>query len=160
LNRPSLFAGVDGGGSKTLALIAAADGRVLGRGLACGSNYLSVGIESACAALDDALARALAQAGDEPAALRAICLGMAGADRPEARKIFGDWVEHKLPKAKYQLVTDAELVLAAGTPSGWGLALLSGTGSIAWARTPSGQSGRLGGWGPLLGDEAAAMPLA
>jgi N-acetylglucosamine kinase-like BadF-type ATPase len=57
-------------------------------------------------------------------------------------------------------VSDAELVLAAGTPDGWGVALICGTGSIAWGRAPDGRSARAGGWGYLLGDEGSGYDIA
>jgi N-acetylglucosamine kinase-like BadF-type ATPase len=57
-------------------------------------------------------------------------------------------------------VSDAELVLAAGTPAGWGVALICGTGSIAWGRAPDGRSARAGGWGYLLGDEGSGYDIA
>jgi N-acetylglucosamine kinase-like BadF-type ATPase len=50
-------------------------------------------------------------------------------------------------------------VLAAGTPQGWGVALICGTGSIAWARDASGRQARAGGWGYLLGDEGGGFDI-
>ncbi|MGL6094557.1 MAG: N-acetylglucosamine kinase, partial [Fimbriiglobus sp.] len=57
------------------------------------------------------------------------------------------------------VVNDAALLLAAGTPDGWGLAVVGGTGSIAFVRTPDGRDGRCGGWGYLLGDEGSGYRL-
>jgi N-acetylglucosamine kinase-like BadF-type ATPase len=61
---------------------------------------------------------------------------------------------------RIDVVSDAALVLAAGTPDGWGLALVAGTGSIAWGRTADGREDRAGGWGYLLGDEGSGYALA
>ena len=58
-----LLLGLDGGGSKTLALLAGADGSVLGRGIAGASNYQNIGEIAAWAALDAAIAAAFADAG-------------------------------------------------------------------------------------------------
>ncbi len=41
------YLGVDGGGSKTLAVIVNERGEEVGRGLASGANYNSVGLETA-----------------------------------------------------------------------------------------------------------------
>jgi N-acetylglucosamine kinase-like BadF-type ATPase len=57
------------------------------------------------------------------------------------------------------LVNDARIVLATGTPDGWGLVVISGTGSIAYARSPQGQVMRSGGWGYLLGDEGSGYDI-
>jgi N-acetylglucosamine kinase-like BadF-type ATPase len=51
-------------------------------------------------------------------------------------------------------------VLAEGTPEGWGVALICGTGSIGYARAPDGRSARAGGWGFLLGDEGSGYDVA
>jgi N-acetylglucosamine kinase-like BadF-type ATPase len=58
------------------------------------------------------------------------------------------------------VANDATLLLAAGTPEGWGLAVIAGTGSIAFARSAHGAIGRCGGWGYLLGDEGSAFQIA
>src|SRR4026207_2218820 len=50
--------GVDGGGTKTRAVILASDFRVLGEGLAGASNPLRVGIASAATAIREAVDRA------------------------------------------------------------------------------------------------------
>jgi N-acetylmuramic acid 6-phosphate etherase len=157
--RGELIAGVDGGGSKTLALVARPDGEVLGRGLAGGSNYIANGVESACEALDEALGQAIQAAGSSPEKIKTICLGLGGADRPEAQEIFHEWADRRFPGAGVEILTDAHLVLAAGTPDGWGVALIAGTGSIAWGRTPDGRMARCGGWGYLLGDEGSGYAI-
>jgi N-acetylglucosamine kinase-like BadF-type ATPase len=57
------------------------------------------------------------------------------------------------------IANDAELVLAAGTPAGWGLALICGTGSIVYGRSPDGRLTRADGWGHLLGDEGSGYAI-
>jgi N-acetylglucosamine kinase-like BadF-type ATPase len=59
-----------------------------------------------------------------------------------------------------KVANDATLLLAAGTPDGWGLAVIAGTGSIAFAKNPGGDIDRAGGWGYLLGDEGSAYQIA
>jgi N-acetylglucosamine kinase-like BadF-type ATPase len=57
------------------------------------------------------------------------------------------------------VVHDAELILAtAGVRAG--IALISGTGSVAWGRTHTGAQARAGGWGYLLGDEGSGYAIA
>src|SRR5262249_6134069 len=48
---------------------------------------------------------------------------------------------------------------AAGTPEGWGIAVIAGTGSIAVGRARDGRKARAGGWGPLMGDEGSAYDV-
>ncbi len=149
--------GIDGGGSKTLALLADGAGRVVGRGTAGPSNYQVVGVEAAYAALDEAVAAALT--GVPNARPSAICLGMAGAGRPRDQTIIRAWAQTRYPGVPTLVVHDAQLVLAAGTPAGWGIALISGTGSLAYGANQAGQTARAGGWGHLLGDEGSGYAI-
>ena len=160
--RPSmreLLLGLDGGGSKTLALLADAEGRVIGRGIAGASNYQNIGETAAWAALDTAIAAAFADAGLEPSAVAAVGLGLAGVDRPEDRALFEGWAARRFGGAPVVIANDAELVLAAGTPDGWGIALISGTGSIVFGRSPQGEMARAGGWGHIMGDEGSGYAI-
>jgi N-acetylglucosamine kinase-like BadF-type ATPase len=156
----NLVIGIDAGGSKTLALAAEAqDGAVLARGEAGPANYQAVGPSTAFASLDAAVGRALEAAGGAADGVTALCLGAAGMDRAEDFALFQGWAAQHFPAARVRLVNDARIVLAAGTPEGWGLALISGTGSIAYGRTRAGEAARAGGWGYLLGDEGSGYDI-
>lgn len=152
-----LILGIDGGGTKTTALLADPHGNVIARATAGGSNYHAIGAEAAFAALDSALRRLLDQHAD--AELRAVCLGLAGVDRPADRAQVEAWAARALPGVRVTLVNDAELLLAAGTPEGWGVGVIGGTGSIALGRAPDGRSARAGGWGYRLGDEGSGYAV-
>ncbi len=152
--------GIDGGGTSTIAWLADAGGRVLGRGRSGPSNPKAVGTETALAALRDARAGAFQDAGLTPATVAMACLGLAGFDRPEDRALLSDWSESVFPARRHELVNDGDLVIAAGTPDGWGLGLIAGTGSIAVGRAPDGRRARAGGWGHIFGDEGSAYGVA
>ena len=144
-----LVVGIDGGGSKTQAAVAGLDGQVLGRGIAGASNYQGVGLAAAQAAIDQAIDAALADACLPQHDVVAACLGLAGVGRADDQAVFDDWVRKRLPGAAFRVANDAELVLAAGSDSGWGLAVIAGTGSIAYGRNPVGEVAR-GRWlGPI-----------
>ncbi len=146
--------GVDGGGTKTLALAADASGRVVGRGLAGPSNLYPLGFEAASAAIQAAIAAALD--GAEPAAL---CLGLSGAGRPQEAARFAAWAAARYPAARLQVVSDAEILLAAGASEGPALGLICGTGSIVYGRSATGDLLRAGGWGYLFGDEGSGFAI-
>jgi N-acetylglucosamine kinase-like BadF-type ATPase len=57
------------------------------------------------------------------------------------------------------VVKDALVALVAGAPSGIGIVVVAGTGSIAYGVDPAGNEARAGGWGYLLGDEGSAFWL-
>ncbi len=156
-----LVLGVDGGGSKTRAIVGDRDGRLLGAGAAGTSNYQSVGFATATASLRAALGDALSQAGFDPETqLAAACFGLAGVGRPADRELWESWLAEQHIARQHAIVNDAELVLAAGTREGWGVALICGTGSICYGRSPGGQTTRARGWGYQLGDEGSGYAIA
>lgn len=157
----ALFIGVDGGGSKTTALLTGPNGTVLGRGSSGSSNYHTAGMETACASLDQALHGAFADAGlpPQPDRVKMACFGLAGVDRPEDQALLRAWAARQWSGMPVLFVNDAMLVLAAGCEAGWGVAVISGTGSIIYGRSPSGQTARAGGWGYLLGDEGSGYQI-
>lgn len=159
-HRPDLVIGIDGGGSHTLAMLAdAATGRVIARGTGGPSNIQAVGVESAVAELNAAIDKAFAAADVPRSRVGAASLGLAGIDRREGFDVIYGWAARAGLANAVSAANDATLLLAAGTPEGWGLAVVCGTGSIAFVRTPTGEIGRAGGWGHLLGDEGSAFQI-
>jgi len=156
-----LLLGIDGGGSRTRVAIADAAGGVLGKGQAGSSNAQSVGFAAATQALHAAIDAARMDAGiAAQTRFAAACFGLAGAGRPDDQMRFMAWAAEAGIATNVRCVSDAEIILAAGTPEQWGVALISGTGSLCWARAPDGSSVRVGGWGYLLGDEGSGYDLA
>ncbi|HXG10136.1 MAG TPA: BadF/BadG/BcrA/BcrD ATPase family protein [Gemmataceae bacterium] len=159
----ALCLGVDGGGTQTVALLARRDEAggwsVLGRGVAGPSNPQAVGPAAATRALDQAISLAFASAGIPRGSVAAACLGLAGADRPQDQRLIQEWASQVGLAEIVEVTSDAVLVLAAGTPAGWGLGVIAGTGSIAVGRSADGRTARAGGWGYLLGDEGSGYGL-
>ncbi len=144
--------GIDAGGSKTVALLASADGRVVGEGRAGGANLRVHGELAVEKALDEAITRAL---GDPPAVPAAVCLGIAGVDRlDDAHTLRG--VMRRLGFRDHTLiVNDALIALVAGAGVPAGLVIVAGTGSIVYGVNAGGLAARSGGWGPVLADEGS-----
>ena len=160
-----LVLGIDGGGTRTIVYLATRSTRdsgweLLGRGEAGPSNRQVVGTPAALAALDEATAHAFAAAGRTRHAVRAACLGLAGAGRAGDQEIVREWAARANLAGTVDVIEDAALLLAAGTPDGWGVAVVAGTGSMAFARAADGRTARAGGWGPLLGDEGSGYAVA
>lgn len=155
-----LVLGIDAGGTKTVAWLATVEGNRLGQGLAGPGNPRAVGFDRACEQLALAVNAAFAEANLPTTTVAAAVIGMAGADRPgDAQRII-DWSAAVSLAAQVRVTNDALPIIAAGTPKGWGVALIAGTGSIAVALAPDGRQSRAGGWGYLFGDEGSAYAIA
>ena len=158
-----LLLAVDGGGTKTvvcLALPGTAAPIELARGLAGPSNVQAVGWETARTNIERAVERAF-QAANLPKHTVAIaCLAIAGAGRPDDCQRLQRWAE-QVGLAERVIVThDALAVLAAAGKNSVGIALISGTGSIAFGCNRQGETARAGGWGHLIGDEGSGWSIA
>lgn len=154
----SLFIGVDAGGSRTTAVVADGTGAELARAEQGAGNVrpgaAQVAAEVIAAACRDALQRARQQA---PA--RVMVVGAAGAGRePERLELEGALARAGLADTVH-VTTDAAIALEAAFDDKHGVVLIAGTGSIAWARLPSGTVLRAGGLGPLLGDHGSGFDL-
>src|ERR687884_1266349 len=102
--------GVDGGGTKTEAVIMDANQRVIGEGLAGPSNPLRVGIAGAAAAVREAIDHACAMAQLRRGDLVAAQVGLAGARRRELRERMRETLA-PLGIGEIEVVTDAEIAL-------------------------------------------------
>lgn len=88
-------------------------------------------------------------------------LGAAGAGRPEQREaVHRALLQGTALRCPVSVVTDHEIALVGGLRSRGGFLLLSGTGSIAFARSEDGRSFRAGGLGHWLGDEGSAFDVS
>ncbi|NBU63181.1 MAG: hypothetical protein EBS29_01525 [Chloroflexia bacterium] len=160
-NNKSLILGVDGGASKTVALLADAhSGEIIGRGRSGGSNFHAHDKTVAFAELEYAIAKAFGDAGIPRQPVQALCAGLAGVSRPEDEAMVASWVRNRGISQRLLIANDGWLVIAAGTPDGVGIGVICGTGSIAVGRDVNGLMSRAGGWGYLFGDEGSGHDLA
>jgi N-acetylglucosamine kinase-like BadF-type ATPase len=104
--------------------------------------------------VDDRLGQLLAKLGHvRPGAC---CAGAAGAEVPEGRSRLEKLLARLLPDCPVEVVHDARLVLAAAGVEE-GIALVAGTGSVAYGRTRDGREVQRGGWGWMIGDEGGGV---
>jgi N-acetylglucosamine kinase-like BadF-type ATPase len=152
-----LVAGIDGGQSSTVALIADERGRILSRGTAGPAD--EVGSDGASARLRDALQGALADAcrgaglpGD--AGFAAVVAGVSGYEG----RVYGRQPE--LPTDAFLLMHDAPIAHAGALAGSPGVVVIAGTGSVVYSRDESAAEATYGGWGYLFGDEGSAFHIA
>ena len=149
----AIFLGIDGGGSKTSCLIGD-ETSILGSGSAAGSNVVRVGETQAREALSTAIRQACAVAQVTPSQIQRVCVGLAGAARPEVRdRVFA--IISELIPGEVEVVGDIVITLQAAFGTGPGVIVIAGTGSIAYGRNTEGQTARAGGWGFAISDEGS-----
>jgi glucosamine kinase len=148
--------GIDAGGTRTVCQLADADGRVLAEARGPGANLQAVGELDVEKVLHQVIDRTVAES---PGRLTAICLGMAGVDRPRDAEIVHGILGRIGHRARVLVVNDALIALEAGLPEAPGIVLIAGTGSIAYGRDTAGRAARAGGWGYVLGDEGSGYWL-
>lgn len=133
---------------------------ILGRGTAGPGNPRAAGFDVAQANIEAAIEQAFADANLPRQPVAAACFGLAGCGRAEEQQRMSAWAKGNQIAEAVQVTGDAEPILAAASPDNWGIALICGTGSLAWGRNQRGQSARCGGWGYLIGDDGSAYAIA
>jgi N-acetylglucosamine kinase len=146
--------GVDGGGTKTIAVAADFQGNVLGRGISGASNYQTVGLDRAIVALKKASEAAMFAAGIDR--FKIACFGLAGVGRKSDRDLLLPAIEKLELADRIILVHDAAIALAGATACQPGVVVLAGTGAMAFGMNSKGETRRAGGWGNVLADEGSA----
>ncbi|HEY5611620.1 MAG TPA: BadF/BadG/BcrA/BcrD ATPase family protein, partial [Thermoanaerobaculia bacterium] len=154
------FLGVDGGASKTAALVTDEECNPLGSGRAGGSNHLRVGIEEATRNVERAVNSALVEAGIAIRQIEYAYCGIAGSDHIEHHQDVVEALKIFFPRGNFVVDTDARIALTAAVGFGSGVVVISGTGSVAFGRNAAGEEARAGGWGPTVGDEGSGYAIA
>ena len=152
--RPFMFhvLGIDAGGTKTVCLLADDQGQVIAESRRGGANLQAVGELEVEKVLHEVMEEAMGNRAIVPAA---ICLGIAGVDRPDDSAVVDGIMRRIGYKARVVVVNDALVALEAGAPEQAGVVVISGTGSISYGRDGRGHAARSGGWGYVLGDEGS-----
>lgn len=149
-----LFAGVDGGGTRTRAVIVDEAGRELGRAEHDGAVVTVARPEDAAEAVRRAVTGALDHAG-LTAPVDVLWAGLAGAGTAGPRAGVTRALRSLDLADRVIVGTDVEAAFHDAFGDGMGVLLIAGTGSIAWVRDEAGVERRVGGWGRSLGDEGS-----
>lgn len=157
-----LYAGVDGGGTRTRAVVAHADLVPRGRGAAGPANAATTPTQSVLTALVESIEDACDAAGVGVAELAAVSAGIAGIAASGLKDRIREALERSLRGPVVVVCGDAEAALAGATRDAVGspaVVLIAGTGTVAFGRNARGDEARAGGWGPLIGDEGSGFAV-
>src|SRR5262245_51224203 len=136
---------VDGGNTKTIAMVATGEGTVLGAAYGgCGDIYNATAgagdpALSALTNVTGTILAALAAAGVEAADLAVSVLNMAGADWPEDIAFWREAMTARGYGGSVHVQNDALGALYIGSPDATGVSIVCGTGVATGARAPDGR---------------------
>ena len=150
-----LFLGVDGGGTKTEFLLAAADGTSARRLRLGGGNASTLGPERAAAMLAGGIARLAAEVGAAPAAA---FLGLAGSGAAGNGERVAALLRDRFPGMAIEVGPDIRCVIEAAEVDGGCVAAILGTGSCVYA-DDGVELHRYGGWGWRFDDAGSGFDI-
>lgn len=151
--------GIDGGGTKTVCVLASDEGRVISRAVAGPGNYLKVGLPAARQSFHTCIHNAIKQAGLGKIKPAAVCAGLAGADRESDRRLMRQLFKELVGATHTIIESDAYITLMGATEGSPGVIVIAGTGSVAMGMNSRGQRARAGGWGHIIGDEGSGYDI-
>lgn len=164
MNKNQYIIGMDGGGTKTHAVIADSSGIVLAEHIAGPSNFQIIGVETAASTIYSLVLSCCESVGCTPKAVAAVVCGLTGAGRPGDQKRMADGLKKyarskRTALKKVIIESDARVALEGAFNGNAGIILIAGTGSIAFGKDGKGIVHRVGGWGRILGDEGSGYYL-
>lgn len=155
LDPSPLVVGVDGGGTRTRVVLADLEGRQLAR-VEGAATALRPGEERQSAEIIAELVREALERAERPDTRPAtLVVGVAGGGQERAAQALWQALASSRLADDVNVVSDAEIALDDAFGDAAGVLLVSGTGSVAFARAPDGRIERCGGWGPVMGDEGS-----
>lgn len=150
------FLGIEGGGTRTVALVANEKGKALAR-VEAGPANLSLLDQPALVKLLRSLAAKLTQPDS-------IAIGLAGAWTESDRKRVRSAAAAVWPRVPCYATSDLETALTASGRDDQNeyaaqVLIVSGTGSCSYGQNRSGSAVKVGGWGHLLGDKGSGYEI-
>lgn len=148
------FLGIDGGGTKTEALLCTECGLITGRGKTDSSNPLFIEKSAAFENIRKSIDLALKEYNSEMSLISAaVCI-------PGIKRYKEELKAQLLNKFSNAYIDADEMNAFLGAVAKpYGVVIVSGTGSFAMGVNRKGESNELGGWGPILGDEGSGYHI-
>jgi glucosamine kinase len=147
--------GIDGGGSKTHAIVADDQGQTIAETVGPGSAVRPGQAERSADVIAEVVRDALASCEMTHVTPRALCAGVAGVGRDTERQALWQALVARDIASEILIHSDFSIALDDAFGDGPGVLLIAGTGSVAFGRSPAGATARCGGWGPVIGDEGS-----
>lgn len=153
-----VYAGADGGGTRTTLALEAEDGRELARVTGPAGLVDPRRPEASAGVVAELVLQAVEEAGVAGVPV-ALCAGLAGVGNEAERAGVERALAARGVAGRVRVVTDGEIALDGALGGGPGILLIAGTGSVGYGRGVDGRVERCGGWGMIVGDEGSGYAL-
>ncbi|KOP72461.1 hypothetical protein AMS59_16185 [Lysinibacillus sp. FJAT-14745] len=151
---------IDGGGTKTSAVICDELGNIYAKVVTTRSNPTAMGVQYFKSTIHDLLQNLQQQNPQVFAAIDSCFAGMAGVKELEAEGLVEVILRQYIHKSAAVVVdNDAIIALYAGTLGKEGIVQIAGTGAITMGYNREQHFHRVGGWGYLFDDEGSGYDL-
>ncbi len=156
------FLGVDGGATKTEAIIIDEQEKVLAQALGGPVNYHQGGEEETRKNLQETIEDALSQVKLKTEEINSAVLGLAGRDTKEDEVILdkmGASLFNSEIAGRVKVVSDVEIAFNSCISKNYGIVMIAGTGANCFGKGKTGQVAWAGDWGWLIGDQSSGFAL-
>jgi glucosamine kinase len=136
-------------------MVADEQGHIIAETVGPGSAVRPGKAEDSANVIADVVRDALASCEMTHVTPRVLSIGVAGAGRETERQELWQALVSRDLAAELVIHSDFSIALDDAFADGPGVLLISGTGSVAFGRGPTGTTSRCGGWGPVCGDEGS-----
>ncbi|KOS61043.1 hypothetical protein FJQ98_20030 [Lysinibacillus agricola] len=151
---------IDGGGTKTSAVICDEQGNIYAKVVTNRSNPTAMDVQYFKSTIHDILQNLQQQNPQVFAAIDSCFAGMAGVKELQAEEVVVSIVRQYVDKTVAIFVdNDALIALYAGTLGKAGIVQIAGTGAITMGYDSEQHFHRVGGWGYLFDDEGSGYDL-
>ncbi|QKY71683.1 N-acetylglucosamine kinase [Lentibacillus sp. CBA3610] len=152
--------GIDGGGTKTKAVIADMNGKVVVAHTTNSTNPNITSKHKLKNTLETLFISIEKSSGIAMKNIKSVCAGVSGAGNEANKTILSDLIESCLPDGiPVRIEADTVNALYSGTYGAPGIVQISGTGSITYGINRQLKHERAGGWGYLFGDEGSGYDI-
>ncbi len=147
------YLGIDGGGSKTTAVVFDKNGLFIKKAIGESINYYSVGLEAARKNMKNIIASLGLNC------YESVFIGMSALNERADCETTDRFANGIISGKKITMDSDLFVALEAMATEGECAVIISGTGSMAITRNADGSISHAGGWGYILGDEGSGYVI-
>ncbi len=151
--------GIDGGASKTIAVIGDGKGEIAGVGKAGSTNYHNIGLRATVASIRKAIRYAAREARSARVRPKIAVCALAAMDSRADYLTMARVLKAAKIADKTFVTHDSVAALRIFFGDQAGIIVDSGAGSMAAGVNTKGEYARIGGWGYLFGDEGSGFDI-